>query len=321
MNATVPVELVIIVVNWNGGDLLKRCLASIAAHPPSFTYEIVVVDNASTDGSREWLQSLNDSIRLVTNDANVGFGQANNRAFVETTAPFLLLLNNDAEVTAKSIDALVATMKTEAKIGVVGPRLVNPDGSLQASVWRNPTTPFELLANAFRLYKILPGKLRANLLLGYHWDHSHRREASLLSGAALLVRRSVIDSVGGFDQRFHMYGEDTEWCLRISRGGWQMVFEPEAVVIHHGGASASKRWTSLEKRREEYLSFFRFQRISLSRLLVIANLLSGALATMTQLFWLFLRRQRRDEPRMVVGLYVNELKAVFLTKGYLRKVG
>lgn len=321
MNATVPVELVIIVVNWNGGDLLKRCLASIAAHPPSFTYEIVVVDNASTDGSREWLQSLNDSIRLVTNDANVGFGQANNRAFVETTAPFLLLLNNDAEVTAKSIDALVATMKTEAKIGVVGPRLVNPDGSLQASVWRNPTTPFELLANAFRLYKILPGKLRANLLLGYHWDHSHRREASLLSGAALLVRRSVIDSVGGFDQRFHMYGEDTEWCLRISRGGWQMVFEPEAVVIHHGGASASKRWTSLEKRREEYLSFFRFQRISLSRFLVIANLLSGALATMTQLFWLFLRRQRRDEPRMVVGLYVNELKAVFLTKGYLRKVG
>jgi GT2 family glycosyltransferase len=315
----VPVELVIIIVNWNGGDLLRRCIASVAEFPPAFPYEILVVDNASTDGSREWLKSLHGKVRMIASEENLGFGRANNRAFKETTAPFLFLMNNDAEVKAGTIDTLIATLKSDSKVGVVGPRLQNPDGSLQASVWRNPTTPFELLANAFRLYKVIPKRQRANLLLGYHWDHSHRRQVSLLSGAALMLKREVIETVGGFEERFHMYGEDTEWCLRIVRGGWLMLFEPQAVVVHHGGASATKRWTDLEKRRQEYISFFRFQRLSLSRPLIIGNLLSGWLASSAQLFWRFVRRQPSDEPRMVAGLYGHELKEALLTKGYEKK--
>jgi GT2 family glycosyltransferase len=314
-------ELAIIIINWNGGELLHRCLESIDNFPPTVSYEVVVVDNASTDGSREWLETQTSKLRLIKNKENVGFGQANNIAFNETNQPLLLLLNSDAEVQEGSIDTLIASIRSNPRFGVVGPRLHNPDGTLQASVWRNPTTPFETLANAFRLYRLMPKRLRGDLLLGYHWDHTTSRSASLLSGAALMVRREVIEDVGGFEERFHMYGEDTEWCLRIVRGGWLMMFEPKAIVVHHGGASATKRWTDLEKRREVYISFFRFQRLSLSRSLVIGNLLSGCAASSAQLFWRFLCRQPRAEARMVLGLHLTELKQVLLARNYARKTG
>jgi GT2 family glycosyltransferase len=315
----VSVQLDIIIVNWNGGELLRRCLDSINNFPPSISYEVVVVDNDSKDGSGEWLESLGESIRLIRNPQNEGFGKANNTAFAVTSAPFLFLLNSDAEVKQGTMDTLLATLKSEPEIGVVGPKLLNPDGSLQASVWQNPTTPFELLANAFRLYKFMSPRKRAERLLGYHWDHSHRRNAHLLSGAALMVKREVIDRVGGFEERFHMYGEDTEWCLRVFRSGWRLVFEPAAIVVHHGGGSASKRWTDLEKRRAEYLSFFRFQRLALSRRLMIGNLLSGWFASSAQVIWRFVRRQSRDEPRMAANLYAHELKEVLLGKARLEK--
>jgi GT2 family glycosyltransferase len=315
----VPVELAIIVVNWNGGELLQRCLASVKEFPPSVSYEVVIVDNDSKDGSRQWLRDLGDEIRLIENSQNEGFGKANNRAFDQTEAQFLFLLNSDAEVKAGSIDILLSTLRSETEIGVTGPKLLNPDGTLQASVWQNPPTPFELLANAFKLYKFMSPRRRAERFLGYHWDHSYRRNAHLLSGAALMVKSEVIDDVGGFEERFHMYGEDTEWCLRVVRAGWLMVFEPTAIVVHHGGGSSSKRWTDLEKRKAEYLSFFRFQRLALSRRLMIGNLLSGWFASLAQVVWRFVRRKSRDEPRMAVSLYATELKAVLLGKVRVEK--
>ena len=106
-----PVELAIIIVNWNSGELLRRCLESVTQYPPSCPYEIIVVDNASTDGSREWLISLGDRVRLIKNEENQGFGRANNQAFAATTAPLLFLLNSDAEVHAGAIDTLIETSK------------------------------------------------------------------------------------------------------------------------------------------------------------------------------------------------------------------
>jgi len=137
---------------------------------------------------------------------------------------------------------------------------LNVDGSVQVSVWRNPPATWELLMTGFRLHKLLPRRVRGGLFLAEHFDYARRREVGMLSGAAMLVRREVVAEVGGFDERFHMYGEDNEWCLRIKRAGWRLVFEPGAVVMHHGGASSLKRWESLEKQRvqaEGYLLFLR----------------------------------------------------------------
>ncbi|MGH9942613.1 MAG: glycosyltransferase family 2 protein [Pyrinomonadaceae bacterium] len=303
------VELSIIVVNWNGGDLLRRCVESVWQSPPGVPYEIVVVDNASTDHSLDWLRANpRDNLRLIENAENLGFGKGNNQGFAATGAPLLFLLNSDAEVRPGAIDALVATLNSDERIGACGPRLVNPDGSLQASVWRNPMTPPEMIATSLRLYRLMPRRLRGELLLGYHWDHSRRRRANMLSGAAILAKRRMIDEVGGFDERFHMYGEDTEWCLRIARSGWWMVFEPAATVMHHGGQSSGKRWTNLEKQGVEYESFFRYQRYCLSRPHVLANLCTGYALAQLQHLWRLWQRRPLDETDMIRGLYYKELK-------------
>lgn len=300
-------DMAIIIVNWNGGDYLRRSLESIVKFPPGLSYEIIVVDNASTDGSREWLASLGESVHLIANTENVGFGKANNQGFAATAAPLLFMLNSDAEVTQSAIDRLVATIREDDRIGVVGPRLLNTDGTLQASVWRNPLTPFEMIATALSLYRLMPRRMRGELLLGFHWDHAQRRPAPMLSGAALLVKREVINTVGGFDESFHMYGEDNEWSLRVVRGGWLMLFEPSAIVTHHSGKSSANRWNNLEKLEREYEGFFRLQRLHLSRRLAGANLLTGYTLSLARQAWLALRRRPLEETRLVRRLYGNEL--------------
>ena len=307
------VDLSIIIVNWNGGDYLGRCLDSLAKYPPSVAHEVIVVDNASTDGSCELLQSYKD-VRLIANAENVGFGRANNQAFKVSDAPLLFLLNSDAEIHEKTIDTLIATIGESDRIGAVGPRFLNSDGTVQPSVWRNPPTPWEMIMIA-GLYRLMPKRQRGKRLLGYHWDHSHRLSVRMLSAAALLVKRKVIEQIGGFDERFHMYGEDVEFALRMVRSGWLMLFEPKATITHHGGKSSDKRWDELEKRTMVYQGFFRFQRIHLSRSAALANLITGYGLTTLRQAWLTLRRRPREENSLARRLYGDELrKMLFIAK-------
>jgi GT2 family glycosyltransferase len=160
---------------------------------------------------------------------------------------------------------------------------------------------------AFGLYKFLPKRQRESLL-GIHWDHSHRLNARMLSAAALLLKRAVLEDVGGFDERFHMYGEDNEFALRVVRSGWLMLFEPKATVTHHAGKSTAQRWGEMEKLTKKYEGFFRLQRIHLSRRAAVANLVTGyGLATLRHL-WLTLRGRPVEENRLVRSLYGGELR-------------
>lgn len=267
-------ELSVIFVNWNGGELLRRAVESVEQHRPSVPFEIVVVDNASTDGSREWLRTLGGRVRLVENDENLGFSKANNQGIRASAAPFVFLLNTDAEVRAGALDKLFETMLTDERAAAVAPRLVNPDGSLQPSVWRNPPTPWETLLSGLKLYRLIPQPARGRLLLGTFWDHAERRSVPMLPGTALLVRRRAIEDVGALDESFHMYFEDVEWSLRMTRGGWQLVFEPAAVVMHHGGQSALLRWGAGERWRVQLEASLKFQRKCLPAWKVRANLLA-----------------------------------------------
>jgi GT2 family glycosyltransferase len=268
-------ELSVIFVNWNGGGLLRRAVESVERFAPSLPFEIVVVDNASTDGSRDWLRSLGQRVRLVENEENLGFSKANNQGIRTSRAPFVFLLNTDAEVRAGTIDKLIETLRSDGRAGACAPRLVNPDGTLQPSVWRNPPTAWETLLSGLKLYRLIPRRARGRLLLGTFWDHSERRRVPMLPGTALLVRRRTIEDVGALDEGFHMYFEDVEWSLRMVRGGWHLVFEPAAVVMHHGGQSALLRWGAGERWRVQLEASLKFQRQCLPAWQVKANMLAN----------------------------------------------
>jgi GT2 family glycosyltransferase len=313
------IELSIIFVNWNGGPLLGKAIDSIVRYPPSVEYEIVVVDNASTDNSLDLLRSSDAAkvlderkqLRIIQNTENRGFGPANNQGFALTDSPLVLLLNPDAETTAGSIDQLIQTVRSNPRIGAAGPRILNSDGSLQISVWRNPPAAWHILLSNMKLYLLLPRKFRGELLLGGHWDHNRMRTVPMLSGAAILIRRSVIEAVSGFDERFHMYGEDHDWCLKITRAGWNLMFQPAAVVIHHSGWSSLQRWTNLEKLRVQLESHYLFQKNALSRSHLVTNTLAYCLTESVQHFWRRLRKVDAPDVKLIMDVYLDQLKRTF----------
>jgi GT2 family glycosyltransferase len=312
-NLDMSAGLSVIIVNWNGGELLRRCVESLAASPPSVPFDVFVVDNASSDESIASLRSsgaarsLGERLRVVEAGENLGFGRANNRAFALTRAPLLFLLNPDTEVTEGSVDRLVEVVRADARVGAAGPKLLNADGSLQVSVWRNTHAAWETLLTGLRLHKLLPRRLRGELLLAEHWDYSRRRDVGMLSGAAMLVRREVVDEVGGFDESFHMYGEDNEWCLRMRRAGWRLVFEPAAVVMHHGAASSHKRWDSLEKQRVQAEAFLRFQRRCFTRRRRVTSLASACFMLALQRASRRARGRESRDVEQTLRLYAADL--------------
>jgi GT2 family glycosyltransferase len=313
-DAGTPPGLAFVIVNWNGGECLRRAVGSILRFPPPVRFEIVIVDNASTDGSRDWLRSadlraqLGDiPLRLIENSDNPGFGAANNQAFALIRAPLLFLLNPDAELRPGACDRLIAALEAEDRIGACGPRLLYPDGSLQVSAWRNPPTAWATLLSGLKLFRLLPRRFGGELLLGPHWRHDRRRAVGMLGGAALLVRRAMIDEIGGFDERFHMYGEDNEWCLRMTRAGWRLLFEPAAVVMHHDGESARRRWTDLEKLRVQADAWFRFQYLCLGPWRRLSNAMAETLVLALQFAWRRLRRRPAASAALALRLHLGNL--------------
>jgi len=309
-------ELSIVIVNWNTKDLLRRCVESIANSNIPTQFEVVVVDNASHDES---LALINDSpsvqsllatqqLKIVQNSENVGFGRANNQAFALTKSPFVFLLNPDAQVDPDAVGKLLQTIRSNHGIGACGPRILNADGSIQTSVYFSPPSPWHTFLWQLKLYLVLPGKLRGELLLGRHWTHNRRRDVPMLIGAALLVRREVIDEVGGFDEQFEMYSEDHEWCWRMRKSGWRVVFDPSATVTHHGGVSATKRWSNEEKLRVRLDSGFKFEQLALSRLKLIANQLANYVVVSTQIAGRQITGADIGDLRLIKKIHTEHLK-------------
>ena len=309
------VELSIILVNWNGGELLRSCLKSVAQAPPSIAYEIVVVDNAPSDQSVAWLRGREVAallpgvnVHVIENAVNEGFSRANNQAMAYSRAPLMFLLNPDTEVTKGAIDTLIACLRSGERIGACGPRLLNTDGSLQHSVWRNPPAAWEIIISGLGLWRLIPRRLRGELLLGGHWDHATRRSVPALFGAAIMAKRKMVDEVGGLDERFHMYAEDFEWCFRVVRAGWQLIFEPAASVMHHGAQFSLQRWTSPEKLRVQMAASLQYQHHCLSRFHHTANLLAMCLVSLMQKSWYKLRGRSAETAQIVWDLHSAELK-------------
>jgi GT2 family glycosyltransferase len=225
------------VISWNTRDLLRRCLETVLPNAPA---EVVVVDNGSTDGSIEMVRDEFPGVRLEVLHDNPGYGAASNIAFSLCSAEYVLLLNSDTELRPGALSALVAHLDRCPRAGIVGPRLLNPDNTLQKSTFPfpSPLVPFVKQRPVADLVGLVP--LPRDAFVGA-WAHDHTRRVPWVLGAALGIRRSAFERVGGFDERYVMYYEEVDLCYRMRQAGWETHFTPATEVTHVGGASTSQR--------------------------------------------------------------------------------
>ena len=247
-------DLSIIILNWNTRDLLAQCIDVLGQHIGSLPHEIVVVDNASTDGSQAMLRSRYPGMRLIQNESNVGFAAGNNRGMRESTGRYMLLLNTDAFVTEGALQAMIQLADVQPKAGLIGAHLRNADGSFQASFTAFPTLTreFLILSGAGR---VLHGSNFPSA--GPEVEHGPQ-VVDYVEGAALLVRREAFEQAGGLDEGFFMYAEEVDWCYSLRQAGWQVWYQPAARITHLGGGSSKTRRTAREA--DLYRSRVRFFR-------------------------------------------------------------
>jgi GT2 family glycosyltransferase len=247
------VDLSVVIISWNTRDLLARCLEAVAAYPPDGTYEVWVVDNASTDGSAAIVQDRFPWVLLIENGGNIGFAAANNQAICRSRARYVVLLNSDTEVRPGALGALVDFMDAHPRAGAVGARLVNADGSLQPSCHPMLTPGRELWRLLF-LERIWP---RATYPM-QRWDLQTPRQVEVIKGACLLLRREALDQVGLLDEGYFMYTEEVDLCYRLARAGWELWWVPQAEVVHH--EARSTRQTAEKMYLQLYRSKVQFYR-------------------------------------------------------------
>jgi len=228
----------VIIVSWNAQDYLMQCLASLFTGDCRHPVEVIVVDNASTDGSPEAVAKSHPQVRLLRNATNLGFARANNLGIAAATGKYVCLINSDVKVLPGCLNRLVEYAENHPEAGMIGPRVIGGDGKLQRSCRGFPTV-WNMFSRALALDSIFPG---TRVFTGYslrHWPQDTCRAVDILSGCFWLVRRKSLDDVGGLDESFFMYGEDMDWCKRFWKHGWKLAFVPSAEAIHYGGASSA----------------------------------------------------------------------------------
>jgi GT2 family glycosyltransferase len=238
-------DLSVVIVNWNTRDLLRDCLGSVLKAGTGIRMEVLVADNASSDGSQAMVLSRFPTVRLIESPVNLGFAGGNNLALRQAQGRHVLLLNSDTLLVGDVLREAVDWLDTHPRAGVMGPLVRNADGSPQASCSAWPS-----LGN---LALQLVGITRVARWDSYRltgWDRSTARRVDVVSGAAMFVRRAAMEEVGLLDESFFFFGEETDWCRRFARAGWEVVFVPLASVTHFGGGSVGR----LNHRRDVMLT-------------------------------------------------------------------
>jgi N-acetylglucosaminyl-diphospho-decaprenol L-rhamnosyltransferase len=236
-------ELSIIIVNWNVCNLLRRCLASINANRGDLSLEVIVVDNVSSDDSVQMVSDEFPHVRLMASRENLGYTGGNNLGAREARGRYLLILNPDTEIVGDALQQMVAYLEAHPNVGLIGPKLYNSDGTVQASRYHFPKLSLRYFNRPYEC------------LINLQQDKVH--PVDWMMGAVLVTRREMWDMVGGFDEEFFMYFEDVDLCRRYWDRGWQVHYVPLAQVIHYHKASASQLGVKRQLRfyRSQWLYF------------------------------------------------------------------
>lgn len=245
----------IIIVTWNSGEFIRNCLDSILVSSANSSLEIIAVDNNSSDETAKIVEELYPQVKLIQNKKNLGYAKANNQGIEEAKGEYILLLNPDTQVLEDALSLMYEFMEENPDVGALGPRLLNPDKSVQASCREFPAFS-TLIWEFLGLGRLFPrSRVFGRWRMGY-FDFDKQREVDQPMGSCLLLRRATLEDVGILDENFAMFFNDVDLCFRIKKGGWRIYFYPEAKVIHHKGASTRKAkvrmiWLS-------HLAFYKF---------------------------------------------------------------
>lgn len=300
-------DLGIVIVNWNTRDLLKRCLETVFASQGDLSLRIVVVDNASTDGSPEMVRQCFPQVDVIASPKNGGFSYGNNLGLrllgyrgagnVAPDAPrYALLLNPDTEVPPDALHAMVAFMDEHPQIGMAGPKLVLEDGSLDKACRRSFPTPIVSFYHFSGLAKLFPHSPRFGRYNMTFVDPDQETEVDSVVGAYMQVRRAAIDNAGLLDETFFMYGEDLDWAYRVKKAGWKVVYHPP-VTVRHIKRAASRR--SPKAQFEFYramLIFYRKHYRATTPLWLHSLILTGLLLKGGRALWSEIRRPQMPMP-------------------------
>jgi N-acetylglucosaminyl-diphospho-decaprenol L-rhamnosyltransferase len=309
VNESLPMSVAI--VSFNTREHLDVCIASIDRDSVS---EVIVVDNGSSDGSVEMVASRYPWITLIQS-SNDGYGASGNIAARHCSTEYLLLLNSDVILQPGCVPTLASYLQRRERAAIAGPRINNPDGSLQISCFPFPTPLHVLLRETRlgRLVRLIPG-LRSRYLLT--WPHNRQRVVPTVLGAALAIRKSAFSDINGFDESYFMFSEEVDLCYRLKQSGWETHFVPEAQITHVGGASVSQfRATMLMElyasRKRFYKTHFSTFRFNLVRAIVSYTLVRNAVVSSHRAR---LARRRGQQPasmdasvwRAILSLYWSD---------------
>lgn len=238
----------IIIVNYNGGEVLLGCLESLEKSSPSIAHEVILVDNCSTDGSPDLVEQRFPNVLLIRQPQNRGFGAGNNVGARFAKGEFLFLLNPDTILSEDILPHLIEIMQQDPTVGIVGPKLLNPDGSLQLSV-----SPALSIAGEYQARKQAKSyqSLRNKTLISQKFNDI--QEVDIVVGAAFFIIKSLFDSIGGFDENFFMYFEESDLCRRVQDNGWKIIYTPKVSLIHLKGYSSQEFFNTIivEYRRSQ----------------------------------------------------------------------
>ncbi len=233
------IDVSVIIVSWNTRDILHDCLESLYAQTRQVAMEVFVIDNASADGTPEMVKRDLPRVHLIENAENRGFAAANNQGMKMAAGRYVLLLNSDTIVLDGAVDKMTAFADRHPDAGVIGCRVLNRDRTLQPTCFMYPSV-LNMFLFATCLNKLFPRSRFFGREQMTWWKRDDVREVEVVTGCFMLVRRDAMERVGLMDERFFMYGEETDWCFRFRHAGWKVMFAPDGQIIHLGGASSSQ---------------------------------------------------------------------------------
>ncbi len=229
----------VIIINYNTRDLLLECIRSVTSQKRMFKMEVIVVDNGSTDGSQHSVRVMFPEVQVIQNNTNLGFSKANNIGILKSSGRYVCLVNSDVRVIDNCLQRLMTYMDNNLSIGLIGPKILNPDMTLQVSCKKFPSH-WNNFTSALGLNIIFTNSPFFSDEDMRYFKHDKIQLVDWLAGCVLFVRRTAINDVGLLDDRFFIYLEEVDWCKRFKQHGWNVLFYPGAVAIHHHGASTSK---------------------------------------------------------------------------------